>query len=143
SDGEVPTPPGDAPTTLDCPALEEHEPSRVQRHEVIEGVLLITLLPSQLDGDADIEALRATLIAMYEGGMPRQVVVNLEHVLHLSSRAIGVLVAHHLRLDREGGALRLCQVHARVALALEQIKLPMLVEVYPSTDEAVLSAWAH
>ena len=46
--------------------------------------------------------------------MPRQVVLNLEFVRHLNAQAIGVVLAHHLRLDRAGGALRLCQTPARV-----------------------------
>ena len=33
------------------------------------------------------------------------VVVNLEYVRHLNAQAIGVLLAHHLRLDRAGGAI--------------------------------------
>ncbi len=45
---------------------------------------------------------------------PRRVVVNLEYVRHLNAQAIGVLLAHHLRLDRAGGALRVCQAHARL-----------------------------
>ena len=62
-------------------------------------------------------------------------------VNRLSNAAVGVLVAHHIRLDRLGGALRLCEPHARVAEVLNQIRLPLLLDVYPAEDEAVLATW--
>ena len=73
--------------------------------------------------------------------MPRQVVLNLEFVRHLNAQAIGVVLAHHFRLDRAGGALRLCQTPARVMAVLHQVRLTMLVECHPTLDEAVLAAW--
>ena len=60
----------------------------------------------------------------------------------LSSRAVGLLMATFLRLDREGGCLRLCQPSAPVLALLEQLHLPMLVPVFPTLDEAVLNVWA-
>jgi hypothetical protein len=52
-----------------------------------------------------------------------------------------VLLAHHLRLDRSGGGLRICQARARLMAVLHQVRLTMLVECHPTLDEAVLSAW--
>lgn len=88
-----------------------------------------------------IELLRSHFHALYEQPMPRQVVVNLEFVRRVSAQAIGVLLAHHLRLDRAGGALRLCQTPARVMAVLHQVRLTILVECHPTLDEAVLAAW--
>jgi len=73
--------------------------------------------------------------------VPRQVVVNFEYIRRFSGHAIGVLLAHHLRLDRAGGALRTCRAHARVMAILHQVNLTMLVECHPTLDEAVLGAW--
>jgi hypothetical protein len=52
-----------------------------------------------------------------------------------------VLLAHHLRLDRDGGALRICQAHARLMAVLHHVRLTILVECHPTLDEAVLAAW--
>lgn len=81
------------------------------------------------------------LRALYDAPTPREVVVNLEYVGHLSAQAIGVLLAHHLRLDHAGGAMRICQARARVMAVLHQVRLTVLVECHPTLDEAVLGAW--
>jgi anti-anti-sigma factor len=110
--------------------------------EVIQDILVITPQVGELESESAIEFLRAHLHALYEKKkVPRQVVVNLEYVSHVSGQAIGVLLAHHLRLDRSGGGLRICQARARIMAVLHQVRLTMLVECHPTLDEAVLSAW--
>ena len=117
------------------------EPERRIKHEVIQDVLVITPQMTELDDDEAIELLRGHLHALYEQPTPRHVVVNLECVRHLNAQAIGVLLAHHLRLDRAGGALRICQAHARLMAILHHVRLTILVECHPTLDEAVLAAW--
>jgi anti-anti-sigma factor len=109
--------------------------------EVIQNVLVVTPQSSALDDPEIVENLRVQLRALYDAPAPRQVVVNLEYIGHLSAQAIGVLLAHHLRLDQIGGAMRICQARARVMAVLHQVRLTMLVECYPTLDEAVLGAW--
>jgi anti-anti-sigma factor len=111
------------------------------KHEVIEGVLVVTPLEAELDDEGSIDVLRDGLVALHMRKLPRRVVINLTHVGHLSGRAIGVLVAHHLRLDHAGGALRICLANPRVAALLEQVKIGMLVECHPTIDDAILAAW--
>jgi stage II sporulation protein AA (anti-sigma F factor antagonist) len=102
---------------------------------------VITPQVVELDEPEAIEQLRSHFHALYEQPLPRQVVLNLEFVRHLNAQAIGVLLAHHLRLDRAGGALRLCQTPACVMAVLHQVRLTILVECHPTLDEAVLAAW--
>ena len=111
------------------------------KHEVIQDVLVVTPQISELDDPGAIELLRSHFHALFEQPKPRQVLVNLEYVQHLNAQAIGVLLAHHLRLDRSGGALRICQPRARVMAVLHQVRLTMLVECHPTIDEGVLAAW--
>ena len=61
-----------------------------------------------------MSALRQRLIELFEQPLPRKVVVNLEFVNHVSRQTIAILLAHHFRLDRAGGAMRICQAHARI-----------------------------
>ena len=117
------------------------EPERRIKDEVIQDVLVITPLLTELDDDESIELLRGHLHALFDQPTPRHVVVNLECVRHLNAQAIGVLLAHHLRLDRAGGALRICQAHARLMAVLHHVRLTILVECHPTLDEAVLAAW--
>jgi anti-anti-sigma factor len=102
---------------------------------------MITPVLTELDDDEAIEVLREHLHALFDQPTPRHVVINLECVRHLNAQAIGVLLAHHFRLDRDGGALRICQAHARLMAVLHQVGLTILVECHPTLDEAVLAAW--
>src|SRR5262249_18578699 len=110
-------------------------------HLVIQDILVMTPRVGDLDNEDAIRLLRARLCALSGQALPRRVVVNLEYVGHLSAQAVGVLLAHHLRLERLGGALRIAQARARIMAALHQVRLTMLVECHPTLDEAVLSAW--
>jgi anti-anti-sigma factor len=119
----------------------EAEPESRITFEVIQDVLVVTPRTSALDDDEVIELLRDHFRRLFDQPLPRDVVVNLEYVGHLSGHAIGVLLAHHLRLDRVGGAMRLCQARARIIALLHQVHLTMLVECHATLDEAVLGAW--
>jgi anti-anti-sigma regulatory factor len=135
---------GEAQPTLSLPATggtDAEEPEERIRHEVIQDVLVITPHVSELDDPEVIEQLRCLFHALYEQPMPRQVVLNLEYVRHLTAQAIGVVLAHHLRLDRASGALRICQAPARVMAILHHVRLTIMVECHPTLDEAVLAAW--
>jgi anti-anti-sigma factor len=122
-------------------SLAPSEPERSIKDEIIQDVLVITPKITELDNDESIELLRGHLHALFEQPTPRHVVLNLECVRHLNAQAIGVILAHHLRLDRAGGALRICQAHARLMAMLHQVRLTILVEFHPTLDEAVLAAW--
>jgi anti-anti-sigma factor len=134
---------GESEQTLTYPASDhsEGQPELRIGCEVIQDVVVITPQVSELDDDNVIELLRAHFHTLYEQPLPRRVVVNFEYIRHISGHAIGVILAHHLRLDRAGGGLRICQAHARVMAILHQVNLTMLVECHPTLDEAVLGAW--
>jgi anti-anti-sigma regulatory factor len=110
-------------------------------HQVIQVIFVVTPRVGSLNNEDAIGLLRARLWALFRQDLPRHVVVNLEYVGHLSGQAVGVLLAHHLRLERAGGALRIAQARARIMAALHQVRWTMLVECHPTLDEAVLSAW--
>ena len=80
---------------------------------------MITPIIGEMDDPAAIELLRSHFHALFEQPTPRQVLVNLEYVHHLNAQAIGVLLAHHLRLDRCWRRLAnlpaACASHGRVA----------------------------
>jgi anti-anti-sigma factor len=140
-DPEPLTPP-DGATLQDLPAFEETDPEHRIRHEVIEDVLVVTPQFEHLAGEETLAALRARLQSLFESDLPRCVVVNLEFVSHMSRQAIALLLSHHFRLEWVGGGLRICQAHARIVALLDQVRLTMLVDCYPTLDEAVLAAWA-
>lgn len=130
-----------APLTEELPEYDDLDPAGRIKHEVLEDVLVVTPQIQELDDDATLEALRSTLQTLQDRPLPRRVVVNLEFVSHLSRQAIALLLAHHVRLEWGGGALRICQAHARIIALLDQVRLTMLIDCYPTLDEAVLAAW--
>jgi anti-anti-sigma factor len=131
--------------TLTLPTPAEDEPDAGGgpeiRSEVIQDTVVVTPRASTLDDPETVEQLRCHLRAHFDSSAPREVVVNLEYAGHLSAQAIGVLLAHHVRLDQVGGCMRICQARARVMAVLHQVRLTVLMACYPTLDEAVLDAW--
>jgi len=133
---------GDTLTTDVIPTYADAEPERKVKYEVIQDILVITPQMTDLDDGESIEMLRSHFQALFDQPLPRRVVVNLEYIGHLSAQAIGVLLAHHLRLDRAGGGMRICQARARIMAVLHHVRLTILVDCHPTLDEAVLGSWS-
>lgn len=123
--------------------LDDDDPAARIKREVIEDTLVVTPVLTELVAEEANEALRDRLMELAEGEFPRRVVVNLEFAARVSRQTIGVLVAHHLRLSRAGGAVRVCGAHPRIIALLDQVRLTMLVDCFPTLDEAVLTSWNH
>lgn len=122
---------------------DDDDPAARIKCEVIEETLVVTPVLTELDGEEANEALRRRLLELAEEPLPRRVVINLEFAARLSRQTIGVLVAHQLRLNRAGGAIRICGAHPRIIAMLDQVRLTMLVDCFPNLDEAVLTSWNH
>lgn len=123
--------------------LDDDDPNARIKCEIIEETLVVTPVLTELDDEEANEALRVRLLELAEGPFPRRVVVNLEFAARVSRQTIGVLVAHHLRLGRAGGAVRVCGAHPRIIALLDQVRLTMIVDCFPNLDEAVLTSWNH
>lgn len=134
----------ESPGTAELSAYDPdaEDPAARIKHEVVQGVLVVTPVLPDLDDEAANEALRQRLFDLAEQPLPRRVVVDLEFVGRLSRRTIGVILAHHLRLDRAGGSVRISGAHPRVMALLDQVRFTMLVDCFPTLDEAVLASWA-
>ncbi len=110
--------------------------------ETIQDVLVIHPRLGALEDDETISRVREELntrLGQNEAGV--HLVVDLDQVPSMSSRALGMLLALALRLERRGGRLRLCRANARVSAMLDAIRLPLLVELMPTLDDAVISSW--
>ncbi|WP_165074100.1 FHA domain-containing protein [Paludisphaera rhizosphaerae] len=120
---------------------EEADPASRIKHEVVQDVLVVTPVLTDLDDEAANEALRQRLIDLAAQPVPRRVVLDLEFVGRMSRRTIGVILAHHLRLEQAGGGVRVCEAHPRIMALLDQVRFTMLVDCFPGRDEAVLASW--
>jgi len=109
--------------------------------EVVGDALVVTILAPDLNDEPTVGPVRYELCELFERPVPKRVVINLDRVRYLSSRGVGVLLAHFQRLGRAGGAMRLCHIHPNVESVLEQMRVPMLIEVFPSVEEALAEPW--
>jgi anti-anti-sigma factor len=130
-------PPDEEPRHHDNPELS----TNALACEVARGVLVARIRDSFLDDEASVGPLRYELQTFFDKPLPRRVVLNLEHVDYLSSRAVGVILAFFQHLERENGALRVCCVAPKILPVLDSMRLPKLVDLYPSVEEAVNDPW--
>jgi len=133
-------------TEAEVPMIEPREPTASGRSTVsierIEDALVVTPKRLPLDDEEAVDELRDLLVKQLEAPHPvPRVVLNLSFVPAISGRAIGMFLAHHLRLRRLGGALRLAAANAAVAMALESSQLPKLLDCHSTLEEAVLASW--
>ncbi|HEV3166085.1 MAG TPA: STAS domain-containing protein [Isosphaeraceae bacterium] len=110
-------------------------------YKAVGNALVVTLLTPELTDERTIGRLRFELRALLDQPLPRRVVLDLSNVTFLSSSAVGVILAHNQGLSREGGALRVCNVHSRVLPVLEQMRMNMIIDIYKSLDEALADSW--
>jgi anti-sigma B factor antagonist len=67
------------------------------------------------------------------------VILNLADVPYIDSFGVGELIASFTSVRRNGGTLRICSPKPAVLEVLQLVKLPLMVEVHPSEEEAVAS----
>ncbi|HEX8198932.1 MAG TPA: FHA domain-containing protein [Isosphaeraceae bacterium] len=137
-----PAGPAPAPGRPEGPAPGPHpvEP-RYLTHEVLRGVLVIGFRTPELDDEATVGPVRHELLMLLEQEAPRRVVLRLDAVKSLSSRAVGMLLANYQRLHRSGAQLRLCGVRPDVRRPLEHMRVPMLIAIDPDLDAALQASW--
>ena len=75
-----------------------------------QGVLILTLSPSRLEGDTMAQNLVEEMEAAVAHAGADKVVVNLEHVRYLTSANFRPFLALRKRLQTSGGLLALCSL---------------------------------
>ncbi len=73
--------------------------------------------------------------------IPSRMVIDMGNTRYLSSRAVGVLLAHYQGLERKGAVMRVCRVSKEIKPVLDQMRLSMLIDIYPTVEEAVKDSW--
>lgn len=97
----------------------------------------------EMEGDFSPMAMvefRNCLAEMVDGGCLR-VVVDLDHLVWISERGMGLLLESWIWLRRMGGNLKLAAGLCRVGGRLHDFGVDHLVERYPSVGEALASPW--
>ncbi|HVS37347.1 MAG TPA: STAS domain-containing protein [Gemmataceae bacterium] len=113
------------------------------KNEVDQGILILTLSPSRLEGDAMAESLVEEMGAAVAQAAADKVVVNLEHVEYLTSANFRPFLAVRRQLQSCGGQLVLCGLKPAVAEIFHVTRLvgvgasSSLFQVQPDVAAAV------
>jgi anti-anti-sigma factor len=109
---------------------------------MVEDVMVVTLLSPDLNEEETVSPVRYELRTLLDEDMvASKMVIDMGNTRYLSSRAVGVLLAHYQGLERKGSTMRVCGVSKEIKPVLDQMRLSMLIDIYPSVDEAVHTEW--
>jgi anti-anti-sigma factor len=103
------------------------------------GAVVIFDLHGQmtLSDDEQPALLRRIRRSVEEGH--RQVLLNLAHVSYIDSTGIGEIVGAYTRVVKDGGALRLCGLSARIQELLDTTNIGTIIASFPDEAAALRS----
>jgi anti-sigma B factor antagonist len=83
------------------------------------------------------EDLKTRLVDVIEAGDVRAMVIDLERVTFMDSKAIGSLVSIRKAILKQGGVLGLCGLHPYVKKIITMVTLNTIFEVYDDKEQAL------
>lgn len=101
------------------------EPQLVKRHA---GIAVLKLQELML-AHSEKNQMRNKLRDMIEGVEEPRIVLDMTDVTAISSMMLGVIMALNLRIMRQNGKLRLCNVTTDVHVAFTLVKLDKIIPV--------------
>ncbi len=108
-----------------------------------QGVLVVTLTPSRLEGDTMAQSLVDETQAAVSHADAKKVVLDLEHVEYLTSANFRPLLALRKKLKEVGGRMVLCNLSPVVVEIFQTTRLigsaSAFFEVEPDVDAAIAS----
>ncbi len=136
-----PTAPGSAPAPH-RPAPGKPGTHRALTCTMVDDVLVATIVSPDLNQEESVSPFRYELRSILdEEETPNRMVIDLGNTRYLSSRAVGVILAHYQGLERKGATMRVCRVSPEIKPVLDQMRLSMLIDIFPTVEEAVQTPW--
>jgi anti-anti-sigma factor len=138
----TPVPPA-SPTPPHAPSRPE-EPAKKHHHlkcEVVRDVAVVTILTPDLSDDFDISSVRIELESLLEQTPHHRMILSLEHVTAMSRGCVIMLLARVQHYSHAKGVMRLCRVSPPLKEFLEKTQLPLLVDIFPTLEEAMETPW--
>ena len=68
-------------------------------------------------------------------------IIRFDHVASLSRGAVVMFLARAQHLVRSNGTMRFCNVAPPVMAFLDKTQLPLLIEIFPTLEEALQTPW--
>ncbi|GIW87128.1 MAG: hypothetical protein KatS3mg108_1452 [Isosphaeraceae bacterium] len=130
-------PEAEGPTTEDQPPIADNDPETVAA--LPDGV---RLLAPRIDETDDPESWRHRLDEAIGDVPDARLVIDLQYVSTLPNRALGIILARALELQRQGGGLRLAHPNPALRAHLDWLRVPELIGVYTRVEDAILTSWS-
>src|SRR5262245_3093030 len=111
----------------------EPELIRISRHD---DIIQVDLLTPQLIGDHAVEQLAEEMARVIDAETIPRVVMNFEHVRHISSTMLATLITVYNRIHARGGQLRLAALRERHQKMLRLVRLDSVFEMHPTPEQA-------
>ena len=124
------------------PIIPKRSHHRALACRMIDDVLVATVVSHDQKEEETVSPVRYELRSILdEEDTPSRMVIDLGNTRYLSSRAVGVILAHYQGLERKGATMRVCGVSREIKPVLDQMRLSMLIDIYPTVEEAVQTPW--
>ena len=101
------------------------------------GVHIIRFAHADVLEADGLRGVRQHISRLSKSGAPIKLVLDLGHVVFLTSEAIGMIVVLHNAIAPRGGQLHLANISDETDTVFEMFKLHALLKVFDSTREAI------
>ncbi len=102
-----------------------------------DGVTILSLSGRLVLGDASLFLAKHVKELVAE--QTSKILVNIEGVSFIDSCGVGDLIASYSTLKKSGGVLKVCCPVEFVRSVLDVVKMPAIVEVFDTEEEALAS----
>ncbi len=103
-----------------------------------DALVISVVRPDVLDPDY-IEDARGEIADLIAAEEDPRIVINLEGVHFLSSTAVSMLIQTEELTRERGGQLRVCGISEKISEVLRIVRLPEIVRICETTNEAIRS----
>ena len=126
----------DAAQALSASLSPDPPAIQIQRRD---DIVFVDLLTPELIGDDAIERMADEVAGVIAAEQMPRVVMNFEHVRHISSTMLGTLITLRNRVEARGGQMRLAALRGRHKRLLRVTHLDTLFEVHATAEQAAAS----
>jgi anti-sigma B factor antagonist len=107
---------------------------QIDRREA-QGITVLGLRGRLVLGDAGLHL--AQSVRQLVAQPNPNILLNIEQLAFIDSSGVGDLIANFTTVRKSGGTLKLSCPNGQVRKVLEIVKLPTIIEVFPSEKEAL------
>ncbi len=93
-----------------------------------------------ISGEVDLYSV-ATLKEVLRGEIEKSknIIINLKETTYIDSSGIGALITSFSEVKKEGGVLKICEIHETVKKIFSLTKLDLFFKIYDTQESAINS----